>query len=53
MRALSNNVLQLTAPACHGPGYTLGDMGAATGRTGVGDVFGPGDGQGRASPARS
>jgi len=40
-RLTYNPVLQLTDPVCHGPGYTGGDNGAASGRTvgvGAGDI---------------
>ena len=50
---LSNNVLQLTDPACHGPGYTDRDNGAALGRPGLEAASAVAPSQGRASPARS
>jgi hypothetical protein len=48
-----NKVLQLTAPACHGPGIMVMKNGAASGRTDVETSSALESGQGRASPARS
>jgi len=49
----SNNVLQLTDPACHGPGILYAKTSAAFGRVDVETSSAVETGQGRASPARS